>query len=117
MAKKGKRKDDDHGVKAVSGTRSTYELCNICYGVVLKKADKCPFCEATKLFPEGKEKAMSASEFKLFRIKLPALAAAVCILLSTWSMWFLLPVPAVGYILCRALQKCLQGPAWNLSLK
>lgn len=117
MAKKRGQKDDDVGVETISRTKPTYELCKICYGVVRKKADQCPFCEATKLFPEGKEKAMSASEFKLYRIKLPTLAAAVCIFLSTWSMWFLLPVPAAGYILCRALQKCLQGPAWNLSTK
>lgn len=114
MEKQG-QKTDGKEVRALSWARAPYELCQICCGIVRKEADSCPFCKATKLFFEGKDKAMSASDFKFFRIKLPALAATVFTLLSTWSVWFLLPVPVAGFILCRAVQKYLEGPAWNLS--
>jgi len=63
---------------------------------------------------EGKNKSVSASEFKLFRIKIPALATIGFSILSAWSMWFLLPVPIAGFVLCRAALKYLEGAAWNL---
>jgi len=113
MRRKGQEIDEKE-IHFPGWTKSHYDFCQICCGVVRKEADSCSFCTAKKLYFEGKNKSMSAAKFKLFRIKIPALAAIGFTALSAWSMWFLLPVPVAGFILCRAAQKYFEGPAWNL---
>ena len=99
----------------VSRGGSPYELCPICNGIVRKDEDMCAFCKAVKFFRWGKNKVLLASEFKFLGIKLPALMVLGCVSLVSWSAWFLIPAFAAGIVMCRAIQKHREGPAWNLA--